>query len=119
MLTLIHKYGKTAAIVATQSLNDRSFGMLGMFVIQLSQVVILLALWHTVMSGQGEVSGMSLEAVLTYTLIAAVFGGQLGGRIQIDNDLWSGNIAHRFLRPLGIYGQMLAEMVADHQPIHV
>ena len=68
------------------------------------------------MVGQGVVAGMSLEAVLTYTMVAAIFADQLSGRTQIDNDLWSGNIANRFLRPMGIYGQMLAEMVGGWIP---
>lgn len=116
MLALLYKYSKTVSIVATQSLNDKPLGLIGDFALRLFRVVILLSLWRTVMAGQGVVSGMSLEAVLTYTLIAEVFAAQLSGRTHIDEDLWSGNIANRFLRPMGIYGQMLAEMVGGWIP---
>ena len=116
MITLLHKYGKTIAIVATQSLNDAIWGLIGDFALRLFHVAILLSLWRTVMAGQGVVAGMSLEAVLTYTMVAAIFADQLSGRTQIDDDLWSGNIANRFLRPMGIYGQMLAEMVGGWIP---
>ena len=116
MTTLLHKYGKTIAIVATQSLNDALWGLMGDFALRLFHVAILLSLWRTVMAGQGVVAGMSLEAVLTYTMIAAIFADQLSGRTRIDDDLWSGNIANRFLRPMGIYGQMLAEMVGGWIP---
>ena len=116
MITLLHKYGKTIAIVATQSLNDAIWGLIGDFALRLFHVAILLSLWRTVMAGQGVVAGMSLEAVLTYTMVAAIFADQLAGRTQIDDDLWSGNIANRFLRPMGIYGQMLAEMVGGWIP---
>lgn len=116
MITLLHKYGKTIAIVATQSLNDALWGLIGDFALRLFHVAILLSLWRTVMAGQGVVAGMSLEAVLTYTMVAAIFADQLSGRTQIDDDLWSGNIANRFLRPMGIYGQMLAEMVGGWIP---
>ena len=116
MITLLHKYGKTIAIVATQSLNDALWGLMGDFALRLFHVAILLSLWRTVMAGQGVVAGMSLDAVLTYTMIAAIFADQLSGRTRIDDDLWSGNIANRFLRPMGIYGQMLAEMVGGWIP---
>ncbi|MCE2451229.1 MAG: hypothetical protein J4F35_23645, partial [Candidatus Latescibacteria bacterium] len=116
MITLLHKYGKTIAIVATQSLNDALWGLIGDFALRLFHVAILLSLWRTVMAGQGVVAGMSLEAVLTYTMVAAIFADQLAGRTRIDDDLWSGNIANRFLRPMGIYGQMLAEMVGGWIP---
>ena len=116
MISLLHKYGKTIAIVATQSLNDALWGLIGDFALRLFHVAILLSLWRTVMAGQGVVAGMSLEAVLTYTMVAAIFADQLSGRTQIDDDLWSGNIANRFLRPMGIYGQMLAEMVGGWIP---
>ncbi len=59
---------------------------------------------------------MGLEAVQTYTMVAAIFADQLLGRTQIDSDLWSGNIANRFVRPMGIYGQMLAGMVGGWIP---
>ena len=49
-------------------------------------------------------------------MVAAIFADQLAGRTRIDDDLWSGNIANRFLRPMGIYGQMLAEMVGGWIP---
>ena len=116
MISLLHKYGKTIAIVATQSLNDAIWGLMGDFALRLFHVAILLSLWRTVMAGQGVVAGMSLEAVLTYTMVAAIFADQLSGRTRIDDDLWSGNIANRFLRPMGIYGQMLAEMVGGWIP---
>ena len=63
MITLLHKYGKTIAIVATQSLNDALWGLIGDFALRLFHVAILLSLWRTVMAGQGVVAGMSLEAV--------------------------------------------------------
>ena len=115
-MILLNKYGKTIAIVATQSLNDKPWGLISDFALRLFHVAILLSLWRTVMAGKGVVSGMSLEAVQTYALIAAVFGTQLACRTPIDSDLWSGKIANRFLRPMGIYGQILAEMVGGWIP---
>jgi ABC-2 type transport system permease protein len=116
MIPLLHKYSKSAAMVATQVFNDKPLGLVSNFALRLFHVAILLSLWRTVMADEGAVAGMSLEAVQTYTLIAAVFNAQLSGRTRIDDDLWSGKIANRLLRPMGIYGQILAEMVGGWIP---
>ena len=116
MILGLNKYAKTVAIAATQTLNDQPWGLIGNFALRLFQVAILLSLWRTLFDDQGVVSGMSLEAVQTYTLLAAACGPLLTARTQIDSDLWSGRIAGRFLRPMGIYGQILAEMVGKWIP---
>ena len=54
---------------------------------------------------------MTLESVLTYTLVSEVFREQLALRVQLDTALWEGSIATRFLRPIGIFGQFISEMV--------
>jgi hypothetical protein len=38
---------------------------------------MLLSIWRIIFAGKGTVSGMTLGAVLPYTLIAEVFGQQL------------------------------------------
>jgi ABC-2 type transport system permease protein len=115
-MTALNKYAKTVAIVATRPFNDQPLGMISSFTLQLFHVVIMLSLWRMLMTGRGVVSGMSLEAVQTYMLAASVFGAQLAARTQIDNDIWSGKIANRMLRPMGLYGQILAEMVGGWIP---
>lgn len=113
----VDKYFKTMAIVATQSLQDRHWGLLSGWALSLLRIVILLSLWRTVLAQKGTVSGMSLDAVLTYTLAANVFGGQLNLRTPLEQDLWSGRVTLRFLRPMGFYGQLLAEAMGNWVPI--
>ncbi len=54
---------------------------------------------------------MTIGSVLTYTLIAEVFGEQLACRTGLDEAIWEGSIASRFLRPMGTVGQFAAETV--------
>lgn len=111
------KYHKTAAMVASRSFADQQYiGLLGDSIVRLLRVLLLVALWRSILEGHGAVGGMDLPALLTYTLIAEVFGRQLTNRSTIDEALWEGSIAHRFLRPIGIYGQFIAEMVGDWIP---
>jgi ABC-2 type transport system permease protein len=74
------------------------------------RVLVLLALWRSVLPS-GEAGGMTLAALLTYTVIAEAFGNQLSVRTGMDNAFWNGSIATYFLRPHWIVGGFAAEAV--------
>ena len=111
-LRSLRRYLKVAQMQAT----DR-FGENGLFLVdylmRILRVTILLALWRVVLDGRGEVSGMTLGAVLTYTLIGQVFSHQLDVTTRIEDTLWEGTLAGRFLQPLGIVGNFTAQMFGD------
>jgi ABC-2 type transport system permease protein len=106
------KYAKTAEMQATGHLGDGPLVLMD-YVLRILRVVILLALWRTVLGGRGEVSGMTLGAVLTYTLIAEVFAHQLEVTSRIEDTMWEGTLAGRFLRPMGLVGQFTAQLIGD------
>ncbi|HUS14808.1 MAG TPA: ABC-2 family transporter protein [Chloroflexia bacterium] len=81
------------------------------YLLRLVRVIVLLALWRTILGGREPVGGVSLGAVLTYTLIAEVFAEQLAPRTSMDGALWDGSIIMRFLQPLGMFGQFTADAV--------
>ena len=105
------KHLKTLTTAAVRSLDDRAWVLAGDFGLRLLRVVLLLSLWRILLPETGATSGMTRAAVLTYTLIAAVFAGQLSLGTGIELALRSGDIANRFLRPAGVFGQFTAEMV--------
>ncbi len=80
------------------------------YLLRLLRVIVLLAIWRTILAGRGAVSGMTLGSVLTYTLIAEVFAGQLSPRTELDTALWNGSIVGRMIQPLGMFGQFTAEL---------
>ena len=110
------KHLKTTTTTAIRSLDDRGWGLAGHFGLKLLRVVFLLSLWRTVLPETGETSGMTRAAVLTYTLISEVFSGQLSLNTSLDDALWRGDIANRYLRPAGVYGQFMAEMLGTGLP---
>ncbi len=116
MFATAHKHLKTMVMVATRSLNDKGWVIAGGFGLRLLRVVFLLSLWRILLPETGAISGMTRHAVLTYTLIAEVFAGQMSVRTGLDSALWRGDIANRFLRPVGIYGQFTAEMFGAGLP---
>jgi len=109
---VLSKYSKTVAMVATSAYAEQRYiGLVGNLFIDLVRVLLLIAVWRSILTGRGAVGGMTLDSVLTYTLISEVFKRQLSDRTAIDGALWEGTIANRFLRPIGIFGQFMAEMV--------
>lgn len=112
----LNKHWKTMSVVATDSLHDQGFVLIGNYTLRLLRVVFLMSLWHTLLPGEGDVSGMTRDAVLTYTLIAEIFSGFMSVRTGLDSALWRGDIANRLLRPVGIYSQFIAEMLGGRIP---
>ncbi|HEX2033527.1 MAG TPA: ABC-2 family transporter protein [Chloroflexota bacterium] len=101
---------KTASMEATSVTADGPLFLLD-YVLRCLRVALLLSIWRIVLAGRGPVGGMSLEAVLTYTLVAEAFASPLGGRTQLIDDLWSGAIVARLLQPAGLVGQLVARML--------
>ncbi len=116
MLVAARRHLKTAAMVAARSLHDRAWAIAVDFGLRLLRVVFLLSLWRMVLPETGQTAGMTRAAVLTYTLVSEAFAGLLASRTGLDGALWRGDIANRFLRPAGIYGQFLAEMFGGSVP---
>src|SRR5262245_24425227 len=108
-MTTLKKYWKTAAMSGASYIGDSPLFLLD-YQLRFLRVAVLLALWRMILAGKGPVSGMTLETVLTYTLIAEVFGAQLAPRTDIDIAFWQGSIVGRMLQPLGMFGQFAAEM---------
>jgi ABC-2 type transport system permease protein len=107
-MTRIRGYAKTAAMASTAVMGESLVFLLD-YGVRFLRVALLLSVWRLVMGGRGSVGGMTLGALLTYTLVAEVFGEQLSCRIGLEDSLWEGNIATRFVRPMGLVEQFSAE----------
>jgi ABC-2 type transport system permease protein len=79
------------------------------YLIRLLRVIVLLAIWRIVLAGKGPIDGLTLPTVLTYTLIAEVFGPQLTPRTNLEGAFWEGSIVGRMLQPLNLFAQFTAE----------
>lgn len=109
----IHKYWKTAALRSTGSLGDGVWMAMAGYALRLVRVVVLLSIWRTLMSDAGVVSGMTLKALLTYTLISEAFADLLSGRTGLESALWQGDFGKHMLRPMGVYEQFISEIAGQ------
>src|SRR5579871_6408615 len=95
----LRRYGKTAALAATSVTGDSPLFLID-YLLRLLRVVVLLSIWRTILGHTGSASGMTLGAVLTYTLVSEIFAEQLNARTQLEEALWQGSIAIYLLQPL-------------------
>jgi ABC-type uncharacterized transport system permease subunit len=108
----LRKYWATAAISATGFIGESPFFLFN-YLLGFAWVAILLTLWRAVLAGRGEVSGMTLGAVLTYTLLAQALGNQLNPRAGIEVSMWNGTFVNHFTHPMPIVGQFVAHMFGE------
>lgn len=105
---LVHKYWKTAAMAATGYTGDSPLFLVN-YLMRLLRVAVLLTIWRMILNNDTSVNGLTLGAVLTYTLIAEVFGSLLTARTNLVDALWQGSIVGRMVQPLGLFGQFIAD----------
>jgi ABC-2 type transport system permease protein len=108
-MTLLRKYWKTATMAAAGYTGDSPLFLID-YLIRVLRVVVLLTIWRIILADRGPVEGLTLTAVLTYTLIAEAFGSLLAPRTTLDWTLWQGSIVGRMLQPIGVFGQFSAEL---------
>ena len=107
---LLRAHLATVRIAAFGPLADGLWAIFPM-ALRFVRVLIMLAIWHTLIEPGTVVSGFGLPAVLTYSLMAEVLSAQLDVRTPIGSGLWNGDIATRFVRPMPLATQYTAEMV--------
>src|SRR5215467_386718 len=95
----LRRYGKTAALAATGGIGESPLFLID-YLLRLLRVVVLLSLWRIILGHSGAVAGMTLGAVLTYTLVAEIFAEQLNAQTQLQEGLWQGTITMYLLQPL-------------------
>lgn len=105
----LRRFGATVALAATSQVTEGPLFVFD-YLLRIARVAVLLSLWRVLLRGQGSVSGLTLQAVLTYTLIAEVFAEQLAGRAGIEQALWEGTIVTRMLQPMSLVAQFLADL---------
>lgn len=100
------------AVMAAGAFFDTPFFVIE-YALRLLRVLVLLAIWRTVLLERAVTGPMSLAQVLTYTLVSEVFASQLSVRTTLNVALWEGTLVVRFLRPMGLIRQLAAEMVGQ------
>jgi ABC-2 type transport system permease protein len=105
-------YWRTLLLTAANPLSDRPLFLIN-YLFRILRVVLLVSIWRIVMAPDQAVSGMTLDAVMTYTLIAAAFAPLLDVRTTLVWTIWNGTVVSRWLQPIGMPGLYLSEQAGE------
>ena len=108
-LARFHAFAKTVGMSAAASIGDSRL-MLADAGLRIVRVLVLLAIWRSLVGPGDMVAGFTLPALLTYTLVAEIFAQQLATKSELDGWLWEGTIASRLLYPMTLVGQLVSQL---------
>lgn len=109
-------YLKTIRMEATAPMDGGLFYFLGGYVIRFIRLFLLLGIWRSVFTYSGELSTEQAKTVLQYTLLASAFYQQLDVVTTASITFWEGTVSSRYLRPVSIFGQYIAETIGRWMP---
>lgn len=112
----MHKYLITSQLSATRALDGGLLYMLSGYLLKLARLVILLLLWRSLAVQGADLGEFTLPALLAYTLLASTLGEQLSIVTPATTAFWEGSIISRYLRPLPVLAQMMAETAGGWLP---
>lgn len=108
----IRKYGATMRLILLQGFEGGVPAVLGRYGLRLLSLAAYLMIWRSLFSGGAEHAGMTLEQIMSYTLISSLLSPQLRVVTPVATLFWEGDLAIRYTRPLPLTAQIVAETVA-------
>lgn len=108
----VHAFGKTVGMSAAAAIGESRLMLLDAG-LRIVRVLVLLAIWQTLVQPGEVVNGFTLAGLLTYTLIAEIFAQQLLTKSELDSWLWEGVIASRLLYPMALVNQLVAQLLGS------
>lgn len=112
----MRKYHSTAKMCVAQVFDGNLLPVTSGYVVRLVRLVILTAVFGSLLRGGADADGMRVSQALTYTLLASVFSEQLYIFTPATTALWEGSIISRFTRPLPVMGGLMAETAGKWIP---
>lgn len=106
----------TANLSAMRALDGGIFYMLSGYLLKLAKLIILLLVWRSLAEQGADLGSFSAEQLLIYTLLASVLSEQLNVITPATTSFWEGSIISRYLRPLPILIQLMAETAGGWIP---
>lgn len=110
-IVVIRKMWKTAVMEAVGPLDSGVAMMVCAHLVRLLRMIVLLALWRMVLTEGDASTGMTVDIVLTYTLVASAFEDQFEIRTMLEGALWRGHMARHFACPMGMFLQFAARTI--------
>ncbi len=114
ILSFRHKFRACYAtcFMCTKQLFDGGIlCVAGEYLVRLLQFVMLVCIWKALAREGADLGGMTLSALLTYTLMSSVLHQQLNIVSPATSALWEGSVIGRYVRPLPVIVSFIVETI--------
>lgn len=112
--TIRHKiraYISTMFMCAKQVFDGGILCVAGEYFVRLVQFALMILIWKSLAKEGADLGGMTLQQLLTYTLMSSVLRQQLNIISPATSALWEGSIISRYTRPIPVIGSFVIETV--------
>jgi ABC-2 type transport system permease protein len=109
-------YSTLIRLEATSPMSGGVLYFLARYLIRLIRTLLLLSIWRVIFTQSPEADPDQLNQVLQYTLLAAIFWQQIDVQTTASTTFWEGTASSRYLRPLSVFGQYMAETIGKWIP---
>lgn len=103
--------GATIALTARQMLASGPAQLAWTHLARLVQFGVFVLLWRGFYKAGADLGGMTVEALLTYTLLSFAVRQQLDIITPATSSLWEGSVVGRYTRPMPVYLSYMAETI--------
>lgn len=101
----------TIFICSKQIFDGGFLCIAGGYFVQFVQFVLLTFIWKTLNESNALPSDVSLDQLMTYTLMSTILHQELNIISPATSSLWEGSVIGRFLRPMAIEASFIAETI--------
>jgi ABC-2 type transport system permease protein len=115
-MPLLKPYFHTMLMEAKAPMDGGILYFLSGYFVRLLRMLLLLGIWRSIFSSNTQFSPEQAGIILQYTFLASAFYQQLDVQTTASVTLWEGTVASRYLRPLNIFGQYIAETAGRWLP---
>ena len=102
------RFFHTAKMKVVETSTFGAVNLIGNYVLRAAGALAMLLIWNTLAQSGGDLNGMSLGQLVTYTLLTAILHPMLDVRTPISSWLHEGVLLSLYQRPMGVLGQLTA-----------
>ena len=98
----------TAKMKVKETSTFGAVNLIGNYMLRAAGTMAMLLIWKTLAQGGGDLNGMTLPQLITYTMLTAILHPMLDVRTPISSWLHEGVLQSLYQRPMGVLSQLTA-----------
>ena len=110
------RYCATAYMSASGKLGGGVLALLAGYLMKVVYLLPMVLLWRVIAADGGDLGGMTLDSLLTYTCVSSMLSPLLNVRTDVVTWNYEGSMIDLYRRPQGLFGQIIATTAGKWVP---